>query len=735
MYNLIKIKFLVLAALASILFSFPVYAETLNLPLYKVAPGIKAVDLHCNASEYQMQIAIPKRWQIKKAVLRFDYTNSSSLLKQNSQLTVSLNNTPLAQLKLDPLAPNGFAEVELPVTLLPPGYNTLNFSATQHYTQGCEQPCASELWTRLKLDEASLSFEYEWDTVPLRLSELSELIFDPKIMNEAHLHLITENIKDEGTLTPASIVASGAALRFDYRKTVFTLSNQVTEGMDNILVGEKGFVEGFLKDLGVSMTVEGPTLKLVHLPIKSEKGELTLDSRHVLLVVTGRNADEIKLAAETMSILTIPFPDTDEMKVNEFALPEIDLYEGKQMVTAGEKYPFKKMNFKNRTFAGLDPAPEDITFRLPPDFLIKQNQQATLSLDFSFGAGMKSDSAINILLNGVFVATARLDNPNGGLISNYLLSLPTFLFKGGTNVLSFRPKMTPLFAEHCHFLQTGNLQASLFDTSFLEFPPMPHRIELPRLDLLFLNGFPYTRWPDGFDTLLILSEANSASANAALNLIGMMTQKNGYPLFGIRVSTDIQEKWDKEIILVGRADTIPSEYYAKAPLQLGDINKVPYPVYQNWDIHKGMSWSQQASGMNSEKGIIMQFASPFEEGHAVTLFTATTDEGVERLGNALLDPTVQAVVKGDLVFVEYVINKFNQVKFGNGADFKITALNAGTSFVTGKGGNISAVSYYLSSYPWLYWLLISTMILTIAVITYFILRHRRKQRLSPNESE
>ncbi len=730
-----NLKLSTLIGLISFLLCLPAHAEELTLPLYKVAPGVKSIDLRCNTSEYQIPIAIPKRWLIKKAVLRFDYTNSSALLKQNSQLTVLLNKTPLAQLKLDPQAPNGFAEVELPVTLLPPGYNTLGFSTTQHYTLGCEQPCAPELWTRLKLDDALLTIEYEWDAVPLRLSELPELIFDPKIMNEAHLHLITENIKNESTLTPAGIVASGAALRFDYRKTVFTLSNQVTEKMDNILVGEKGFVEGFLKDLGINMTVEGPSLKLVHLPTKTEGGELTLDPSHVLLVVTGRNADEIKLAAETMSILSIPFPDSDEMKISEFALPEISLYEGKQMLAAGEKYPFKRMNYKNRTFVGLDPTQENIIFRLPPDFLIKPNQQASISLDFSFGSGMKSDSTLNVLLNGEFVATARLDNQNGGLISNYQINLPTYLFKGGTNELSFKPKMTPLFGEHCHFLQTGNLQLTLFDSSFMEFPPMPHRIELPRLDLLFLNGFPYTRWPDGFDTLVVLSEANSAAANAAINLIGVLTQKNGYPLFGIRVSADLEEKWDKEIILVGRADTIPSEYYAKAPLQLGEINKVPYPVYQNWDDHKGMSWSQQTSRMNSEKGIIMQFASPFKEGHAVTLFTATSDEGVERLGHAILEPAVQAATKGDLVFVDYVVDKFKQVKFGDGADFKITALNAGTSFVTGKGGDISTTNYYLTSYPWLYWLLLSAIIVIIAIVTYIILRHRRKQRLTPDENE
>jgi hypothetical protein len=261
---------------------------------------------------------------VKRALLRFDYTNSSALLKQNSELVVSLNDTPLVQLKLDPLAPNGYAEVELPDTLLIQGYNIVNFRAIQHYNLGCESACAPELWTRLKLDEAMLTIEYEIETAPLKLSALPEQIFDAKFIPEAHLHLITENFT-ENTLTPAAIVASGAALRFDYRKTLFTLSNQITENMDNLLVGEKAYVEGFLKKQGVDITVDGPTLKLVHLPSKNERGEAALDTRHILLVVAGRNTDEIRLAAETMSNLSIPFPDTDEVKMSEFELPEINL--------------------------------------------------------------------------------------------------------------------------------------------------------------------------------------------------------------------------------------------------------------------------------------------------------------------------------------------------------------------------------------------------------------------------
>lgn len=734
MFNLLTTRLFTLVALASLLFCLPAHSDELTVPLYKIAPIFKAVDLRCISGEFNLQIPIPKRWSIKKAVLRFGYINSSALLKQNSQLVVALNNTPLAQLKLDPLAPNGYAEVELPGAMLAPGYNTLNFKVNQHYTINCETPCAPELWTSLKLEDALITFDYELDAVPLKLSVLSDLIFDPRTIPEAHLHLITEKLTED-TLTSAGIVTSGAAQRFDYRKTVFSLSNQVTEGEDNILVGEKAFVEGFLKNLGVIISVEKPMLKVLHLPVKRENGELAFDNRHVLLVVTGRNVDEIKLAAETMSIMSIPFPDGDEMEVSEFVLPEISLYEGKQMLVADENYPFTRLDYNSHTFNGLNASPENITFRLPPDFFIKPNQSATVSLDFSYGAGMKTDSVLNILLNGQFVSTARLDNQNGGVITGYRIGIPTFLFKPGTNVLTFQPQMTPLYGEQCHFLQTGNLQLTLFNSSHLEFPPMPHRIELPRLDLLFLNGFPYTRWPDGYETQIILSEANLANANAVLNIIGMITQKNGYPLFGIKVGIDPNEKWDQEIILVGKIDTIPPEYFQNAPLKLGKSSKVPYPVYQNWDVHTSMSWSQQTSSVSSDKGIVMQFPSPFKAGRTATLVTASSDEGVERIGRALLEPEVQGSIKGDLVFVDYVVDKFKQVKFGDGTDFKVTSLKAGKSFVTGEGGKISAVSYYLSSYPWLYWFLLTSLLLVIAFITYIILRRMRKKRLTPHDDE
>ncbi len=498
-------------------------------------------------------------------------------------------------------------------------------------------------------------------------------------------------------------------------------------------LGEKNYVEFFLKSQNVDINVDGPLLKLIHLPSKNERGEKSIDTRHVLLIVSGRNTDEIRLAAETMSILSIPFPDSDEMRMSEFALPEISLYEGKQMLKTDEKYPFKRLDYKNHMFSGLSPSAENLTFRLPPDFLIKPNQQATISLDFSYGSGMKSDSSLNVYLNDEFISAARLDNPNGGFITDYRIGLPTFLFKAGTNILSFEAKMTPSFAEHCHFMQTGNLKLTLYDSSYLEFPPMPHRIEMPRLDLLFLNGFPYTRWPDGYETLVVLTEANAVTADAALNLIGMITQKSGYPLFGIRVSTDIKEKWDKEIILVGRADTIPSEYIEKAPLKLGKMNKVPYPVYQNWDIHPAMSWSLQDSKLNGDKGIIMQLSSPVKVGRTATLFTANTDEGVARLGRSILETDVQSAVKGDLVFIDYTVDKLKQIKFGDGSDFKITSLNAGKTFVTGENGEISRLDYYLSSYSWLYWLVLIVVILIIALITYIFLRQRRKRRLMPNE--
>ena len=60
---------------------------------------------------------------------------------------------------------------------------------------------------------------------------------------------------------------------------------------------------------------------------------------------------------------------------------------------------------------------------------------------------------------------------------------------------------------------------------------MPHFVEMPRLELFMHSGFPITRWPDGHEAWIWLTEKDDRVLAAALNVLGVATQRNGFPLF------------------------------------------------------------------------------------------------------------------------------------------------------------------------------------------------------------
>lgn len=704
-------KKLAAAILLLLILTNGAWAETARFPLYKLSP-VSAMDLKCINGQDSIQIPVPERWDVKEARLHFNYTNSANLLPDISHISVKLNGIPVAQRKFNALSTSGTIDVALPPELLPSGYNTLTFSAVQHYTRECESPCAPDLWTTVNLNKAFIEFEYALKPVPLKLSEVSGFLFDPKISPHGAVNIIMED-KTSGAVTSAGIVAAGIARRFDYKKVSFSVSGGLKANVDNVLIGKKQFVEQFLANLGVKPPkITGPYLRMMRLPSGAGRD----DAFHSLLIVSGKSADEIKLAAETLTGMTVPFPGTDEMTIFEFSLPEITLYGGRAVLTADKDYKFKMLNLSTHTFEGFNPAPLDLSFRLPVDFLIKQNQYAVVSLNFTYGAGMRSDSVLNVMLNGKSVRAIHLKNTDGDLIEGYRVNIPTYLFKPGQNTISFVPVMAPQ-ARECDLINPRNLFLTIFDNSTLYFPAMPHFVELPGIEFFMLNGFPFTRWPDGFESMIYITKTDENTIAAALNLIGLITQKNGYPVFGMQISTDKPKTWTGDLIVIGDAASIPEEFRKASPLKLTSPAVVPYPVIRSWEGEGSFAFSKQSGGLGDNTGVMSEFQSPYKEGKTVLMLTALTSAGVLRLSDALLEPHVQGASKGDLVIVEF-----------KEPDSKVTAMSVGGKFTTGKLGNISKIDFYLSSYPYLYQATIVLIILIFGFVLYYILRRFRRRR-------
>lgn len=685
-------------------------AETLTIPLHKLSSG-NTLELKCIQDEKGISVPVADRWDITGAKLRIEYTNSISLIKDISHISIKWNGYPIAQQNLDPLIPEETLLVDIPPDLIKAGYNELTFETSQHYLRQCENYCSSNLWTAVNLNGSELKFEYDLKPVPLSLVSISGFLFDPKLFPHGSVNIIAED-KSSDNITLAAAITSGIARRFDYREVLFSMTDSIKPGYDNVLVGDRAFAEKLLAGMGVGLgEIKGPFIKIMHLPGSGS------DKAHALIIVTGEDREQIKIAAETFANMTFPFPGGDEMTVTGFSMPDIPLYGGRLVLKADKTYSFKTLNLETTTFTGLNPSSRKMTFRLPADFLIRHNQTATVVLTYAYGAGLTDESALNVSINDNYVRAIPLNNKNGDFIENYRIEIPTYLFKPGTNVLEFSPTLKTA-AKECDIINAGNLFLTIFDVSTLYFPKMSHFVELPNIELFMLNGFPITRWPDGYESMVYLTETDDATISSTLNLLGLVTQKNGYPLFGIEVSTEPPQRWSGELLVVGPEKSIPDAYKENAPLKMMAEAVVSYPVIASWEDDVTFAKSTQKSEMGKGFGAVMQFQSLTENGRSVFLVTAADSQELLALSQALLDPGVQSNSRGDLTFI-----RLTPPKYG------VYSVSVGDKFFTGKLGKISSIDLFLHSSPYHYYSAIGALILISGLFLYYLLRRRKLRHM------
>lgn len=715
------IKKLIVVFLLALCLAATVHARTISLPLQKFT-ALGTFDLRCISDSKHLSIPIPERWQVNRATLSLHYSVSNGLHADRSQLIVKINGDPIAQTKLHQPAPNMLFDASIPLSHLKPGYNMLTIQVAQHGAsqQQCEIPCAPDLWTNVNLKESFLRIEYDLKPLPLKLGEAAGLLFDPKQFPEASVNIVTEEVTPE-SVTLAGIVASGIARRFDYRKVKFDFSQEIKAGMDNVLIGSVRFANRMVSPNGEQLDAPdtGGILKIFHMPNKND----SVDDTHAVIVIAGENPAALKVAAETFASMSLPYPGTAEMRTYAFNMSDITMYGGRQVLIADKIHTFSTLNQPTFSFHGLYDGPVALTFRLPADFLIKQNQYAKLSMNLSYGAGFRPDSTINISVNDKPLRSIQLDSASGNYLEGYKIDIPTYLFKPGVNTIGISPHFSMLGRQLCDVVQENGIFVTIYENSTLYFPLMPHFVELPKVELFALNGFPFTRWPDGYETMIYLPKQNTASINTALNIIGLVTQKNGFPLFSTQVKFDEPKEWDGEMLVIGKASSIPKPIMDAAPMGLAGIANVPYPVSRGWESETAMSKSKQQSGLGRGTGAIMEFESPFKRGRSLLLLTAENDEDMLLVGDAMLEPDVQGLIKGDVALIDLTT-----------PNYKVVSMMVGKKYTTSEKGNISFIDSFLYKYPYVFYGLGAFAIFALSMLGYKRLRRYRAKREAAPET-
>jgi len=721
-----------------------------RLPLMRLVPPGETLELRLASSEYTLFAPVPERWNIVDAQLHLEYTNSISLIASRSQLRVSFNERVIAQFPLKPDQPDAIADIKIPLDMITSDFNRLKFEVAQHYSEECEDPTSSELWTQIDSVNSYLSVNAEARGIPERLSELPQLV-NRKFWDSYELNLVTvgEDVSDAQLGWGASI-AQMVALRLDYvplkvrhirakpRLVPTDIADRYASyrfpsfdqpellGSDTVLVGTAAELEPLL---GAEFAGAVTAAYLAIYPLDA-------DPAHFLLIVSGTSDDEVALAASALGFSDFPFPASQSTVVSAWTMPDLPRYAARNAVQANGQYAFSTLGFKTTTYRGFKAsnlAEGDINFWLPPDFFTAGRENVELSLHLAYGAALRSDSVLNIFVNNHFERAIGLDDRDGAMYRDYRIIIPLNAFSPGPNVITFQPRMMPSVADFCVIGQSDNLALTLFDDSEIRFPEIMHFASLPDLNLFAKTGFPYSAVPADEYTALQIAGKDSKTVGAAFSLVGKLVQTVDVPIRSIRASFDAPPA-NAELLVVGAASNIDPKLLEATDLALGDPARVALPVaavikpdsvYRSplaelidhvtgesdpvADSRPSQQLNIRETGSLGDYTLMLQTESPLNSARTLTILTANDATALEQGVNSLVNPEIWNNLSGGMVLWR---DKLDTLVHFKGA----------TEYHVGQASMGHTLSYYFSSYPLEGLLVTIAVIIVAAVLMYLLLR-------------
>lgn len=708
--------------------------DAMKLPLRKLI-GVQDSMLLRNASSYYT-VFVPQsaRFDLKSCTMHLEFTNSIALLTERSVLRVVLNDVIIAQYYLDRNRPFTVTDIPVPLNLMKTGFNRLQFIIAQHYTYKCEDPSAPELFTEINPDASYLSATGDWRAVPERLSFLRWWV-DDKFWNPYQFNVCIPSASQMSELQLAwgAIVTQGVGLALNNEPFRVATATALRPGMDNLVIGTMTELSGFLTATEIG-AINGSFLAIKSLPG---------DPAHCMIIISGRNEQEVGQAALAFGLVNFPLPDSQYAIVDQMQLPDKPAFIRNAPLDVPGVYSFRQLGFASRTIRGWHTGGYELPIYMPGDISKEDPSNAELRLHFVYGAMMRKDSVFNFFVNKQFQTAIRLSDPNGAMHSDHRVYLPMKAFQPGLNTVELVPEMVPYYSDQCEILQDQNLNFTLYEDSDFVFPKAMRKARLPSLGLFSQTTYPYSAPPDGSDTAVFVTGRETDTVCAAWTAMGKMAQISGALLHRMEIGFKAPRS-KKSLLVIGPRDQIPEEIVSKAPVSPLQVGKMRYvvsvspkpekiaasPVEEFLEkvrgVPTGRAEPEPPSTVNLtmasdliDDTVAVQFESPFNRGFPVTILTAF--DGAKLLSgmNALQDRRIWDNLAGDLAVWNSNLDSLAIAKVGPDFIYRNTSV-------------ISNVTTNLDSRPWLFAAILVAILLLIGFAVRAILKRREFNERPPD---
>ncbi|MDF5734904.1 MULTISPECIES: cellulose biosynthesis cyclic di-GMP-binding regulatory protein BcsB [unclassified Nostoc] len=612
-------------------------------------------------SEGRLAFTRPRGWKLDRgkiqALIRFQH--SPALYANRSNLTVLVNGTSVGSVPLN----RKDSQVGQVLFNIPPklvqDYNELVLVAQQNNTLECSDPSSPDLWTEI-LPDSKLILNYEQQSIPLNFSRYPYPFFDELGLETNQIAYLQPSQVDQSWLTAAARLQAGLGRIADFRPIQTSLVSNVV----NVKASDRLVIIGTPTEQPALNTWKNLPLKVVsnqildrdNNPVPDETGVLmitkTEKSGVPVLIATGNSTKAVEKAIQFLSqpdlrkmgtgqvvfVNTLKESSTLGLRQWPRYLPEQNSFKLSDIKTQVNGEPFNDV-----TVRGMAAPPIEVDFRALPDDRFLRG--SSMNLIYSYGPQLNPrTSALEVLLDGVFIGGVRLDSESGETRKNLKVNLPENLIKPNSKLQVFfrMSPREPFDKQNCLQPPDQQLTGTVHsDTSF----DLKREIstQLPDLNLLKF-GFPFAAPQDLSQTAIVVPQIPSKTDILTLlafsERLGRLSQADTVKL-EVYTPDALPTKVRKNDHLVG----------------IGTREEFPFPEVFNssgFNLNQAFSRSSAYAAIQTPQdtqGMIKQIISPWNSDRVVLALTSQTETGLERVRQVLNQDSWFFQLKKDTVLI------------------------------------------------------------------------------------
>jgi hypothetical protein len=652
------------AAVAAVAANAPVR----EIKLTFASLGAGPIALHGVQSVGSVNIGTRKDEVVVGATLHLRLTYSPAMLPELSHLRVTLNGQALAAVPL-PKQDAG-REIEREVELDPryfSDYNQIRFDLIGHYTLECEDPQHSSLWATIS-PQSDLTLTLR--PVELRddLALLPAPFFDVHDSRRLTLPIVLPPHPSREMVHAAGTAASWFGMLADYRSARFPVRFGDLPDQHALVFATNDTLPAELQ----LPQVQSPTVSVIDHP-----GNPLIK----LLVFQGKNDAQLQRAVEGMVL------GNDVLTGSRASIRQVEYkprrpYDAPRWITTDHAVKLGDLvDSPDRLQAsGIAPPPIRIDLHLPPDLFTWNRAGVPVELHYRYTPPITRDnSLLAVTINDQMLHSYRLaPESESGIGDRFLVPLlqsnvtrqsqglliPAFQL-ASNNEMQFQFSMQFHREGLCKEIFVDNTHESIDPDSTVDISSFPHYTAMPNLALFANAGFPFTRYADLAQTVIVLpSSSDRVGLEQLFFVLGRMARQTGaialtYQLLDTR---EAQQARDRDVLLLSGA---PSNALLQAwgkdlALLIGaaqrSYHKLPSAPAPTLDRTRSTADARTQSGdvtveAEGSLGAYLSFESPVTSGRTVVALIGTDAAAADSLLDMLEDEGKVRGIRGELSIV------------------------------------------------------------------------------------